>query len=225
MRHQELHAIALAAIRVYVEEQDRQVFGRAAAIGAIDLTNEVLLPTLAAPVSTSIDSMTNFVERLLGFGPSPRSLSVTPRRQPRFGSLVLALLRPAHIREELGPELDDPEWELPLEDPIAFTSDVWTASDHLLADLEIPVRLSTLLATAQKHHGFDAADLVRLRTLLATAPDLDAIRPTEAAVLAAVGDGQQFESATFAGDDLLVGTLTGTAVQSNSDSEHNGVDV
>jgi hypothetical protein len=48
---------------------------------------------------------------------------------------------------------------------------------------------------------------VRLRTLVATAPDLDAVRPGAPDVLAAAGDGQTFRSPSFAGDDLLVGSL------------------
>jgi len=208
MRHQELHATALSAIRVYVEEQDRQVFGRAAMIGTIDLTDEALIPVLAAPVGAGGDMLAAFAERLLGFGPGPRSASIVPRRQPRFGTFMLALLRPPQTREQLGPELDEPEWEAPPEDPIAFTAELWALADKILGVLDPPPRLSALLAAAEQHHGFDAADLVRLRTLLATAPDLDAVRPRAPAVLAAAGDGRTFRSASFAGDDLLVGALS-----------------
>src|SRR5262249_56155517 len=98
MRHQELHAIVLAAVRVYVEEQDRQVFGRAAAIGAIDLTNEAILPILSAPVGEITDLLPTFPHRLLAFGPGPRSVSVVPTRQPRLGLLLQALLRPPPVR-------------------------------------------------------------------------------------------------------------------------------
>lgn len=208
MRHQELHATALSAIRVYVEEQDRQVFGRAATIGAIDLTSEVLAPVLGAPVGAVGDLLAAFAERLLGFGPSPRNFSVVPRRQPRLGTFLLALLRPPQTREDLGPELDEPEWKVPPDDPIAFTTELWGFADEILRDLDPPLRLSALLAAAEQRHGFDAADLVRLRTLVATAPDLDAVRPRASAVLAAAGDGQTFRSESFAGDDLLVGSLT-----------------
>jgi hypothetical protein len=208
MRHQELHATALSAIRVYVEEQDRQVFGRAATIGAIDLTNEALMPILAAPVGTVGDLLAAFSERLLGLGPGPRSSSVVPRRQPRFGTFIQALLRPPQTREELGPELDEPEWEAPPEDPVVFTAEVWALADEILGDLDPPSRLSALLAAAEQRYGFDAADLVRLRSLVAIAPDLDAVRPGAPPVLAAAGDGQTFQSATFSGDDLLVGALT-----------------
>jgi len=208
MRHQELHATTLSAVRVYVEEQDRQVFGRAATIGAIDLTNEALVPILAAPVGAVGDLLAAFTERLLGFGPGPRSASIVPRRQPRFGTFIQALLRPPQTREDLGPELDEPEWEAPPEDPIAFTAELWALADEILEDLDPPPRLSALLAAAEQRHGFDAADLVRLRTLVATAPDLDAVRPGAPGVLAAAGDGQTFQSASFAGDDLVVGALT-----------------
>jgi len=207
MRHQELHAMTLSAVRVYVEEQDRQVFGRAATIGAIDLTNEALLPMLAAPVGVVGDVLAAFAERLLGFGPG-RGASIVPRRQPRFGTFIHALLRPPLTREELGPELDEPEWEAPAEDPIAFTAELWTLADEILGELDPPSRLSALLAAAEERHGFDAADLVRLRTLVATAPDLDAVRPRAPAVLAAASDGRMFQSASFTGDDLLVGALT-----------------
>jgi hypothetical protein len=208
IRHQELHATALSAVRVYVEEQDRQVFGRAATIGAIDLTNEALLPVLAARVGVVGNILAAFAEHLLGFGPGPRSSSIVPRRQPRFGLFIQALLRPPPTREELGPEMDEPEWEVPPEDPIAFTAELWMMADEILGDLDPPVRLSELLAAAEQRHGFGTADLVRLRTLIATAPDLDAVRPGAQAVLAAAGDGKTFHSRSFAGDDLLVGSLT-----------------
>jgi hypothetical protein len=208
MRHQELHATALAAIRVYVEEQDRQVFGRAAMIGAIDLTNEALLPVLAAPVGAIGDLLASFAERLLGFGPGPRSASVVPRRQPRFGTFLVALLRPHQVREDLGPELDEPEWEGPAHDPLSFTAEIWALADEILGELDPPVRLSALLDAAEQRHGFDAADLVRLRTLVATAPDLDAVRPGAPAVIAAAADGRSFHSESFTGDDLVVGSLT-----------------
>lgn len=207
-RHQELHASALSAIRVFVEEQDRQVFGRAAIIGAIDLTNEALLPILAAPVGAIGDLLSSFAERLLGFGPGPRSSAVVPRRQPRLGTFIQSMLRPRQARDDFGPELDEPQWEAPPEDPVAFTAELWSAADEMLGELDPPVRLSTLLAAAEQRHGFDAADLIRLRTLVATAPDLDAVRPGAPAVLAAAGDTRSFGSASFAGDDLLVGNLT-----------------
>jgi hypothetical protein len=208
MRHQELHATSLSAVRVYVQEQDRQVFGRAAMIGAIDLTNEAFLPILAAPVGAVDTLLVGFVERLLGFGPGPRSPSVVPRRQPRIGSFLQALLRPPQAREDLGPQLDDPEWEAPPDDPIAFTAEAWAQADDLLAELEPPQRLSALLAVAERRHGSDAADLVRLRALVATGPDLEAVRPGAPPVLAAAGDGRAFQSTSFAGDDLVVGSLT-----------------
>jgi hypothetical protein len=104
--------------------------------------------------------------------------------------------------------LEEPEWELPSEDPTAFTAEVWALADEILRGLEPPMRLSALLEVAQQRHGFDAADLVRLRSLVATAPDLDAVRPGSPPVLAAAGDGQVFEAESFAGDDLVVGTLT-----------------
>jgi hypothetical protein len=206
-RHQELHATTLSAVRVYVEEQDRQVFGRAAAIGAIDLTNEALLPILAAPLGAVGELLTTFAERLLGFGPGPRSASVVPRRQPRLGTFLQALLRPPQIREDLGPELDELEWEPPPDDPLAFTAELWAIADEILGEPEPPVRLSALLAAAEQRHGFDAADLVRLRALVATAPDLNAVRPGAPSVMAAAGDGETFEYGSFAGDDLIVGTL------------------
>jgi hypothetical protein len=104
--------------------------------------------------------------------------------------------------------MDEPEWEVPPEDPIAFTAELWMMADEILGDLDPPVRLSELLAAAEQRHGFGTADLVRLRTLIATAPDLDAVRPGAQAVLAAAGDGKTFHSRSFAGDDLLVGSLT-----------------
>jgi hypothetical protein len=206
-RHQELHTIVLKAVGVYVEEQDRQVFGRAAMIGAVDLTNEVLLPALAATVGEIDSILASFAERLLGIGGKPRGLVVVPIRQPRLGLFLQALLRPPQAREDLGSELEQPEWDARTHDPLAFSSETWSVTDQILGALEVPARLSALLAAARQQHDFDTADLIRLRSLLATAPDLDAVRPGSEHVLAAGGDGQQFDSDSFSGDDLIVGTL------------------
>lgn len=206
-RHQELHAVTLGAIRVFVEEQDRQVYGRAAAIGAIDLTDEALLPVLAAPVGQVAGIITAFAERLLGFGPGPASSSVTPRLQPHIGQFLVALLRPRPPRDMLGDEVGEPEWAEPPIDPFAFSSEAWAAADEALAELDPPVRLSTLLSAAECDGGIETADLVRLRALVATAPDLEGVRPGVAPVLAASRDGRMFDGTTYAGDDLLVGLL------------------
>jgi len=208
MRHQDLHATTLSATRVYVEEQDRQVFGRAASIGSVDLTTEALMPALASPVGAIGDWLARFSEKLLGFGPGPGSESVVPRLQPRLGLLLQALLRSPLSREDLEPEVEEPEWEVPVVDPVEFSTEVWALADEVIGEPEAPVRLSALLTAAQQHHGFDVADLVRLRALVATSPDLDAVRPTSPPVLAAVGDGHAFQSGSFAGDDLVVGTLS-----------------
>jgi hypothetical protein len=208
LRHEELHTIVMAATRVYVDEQDRQVFGRAAAIGAIDLTEEALLPVLASPVRDVAALLARFAERLLGFGPGPTSKAVVPRLQPRLGLFLLALVRPPVSRETLGEELVDHEWAEPPVDPFAFTPDAWAAADTVLATCDPPVRLSTLLVETEETHGFDVADLVRLQALLATSPDLEAVRPRAPAVLAAASDDETFRSASFVGTDLLVGTLT-----------------
>ncbi len=224
VRHQELHAIALSAIRVYVEEQDRQVFGRVAAIGAIDLTEEVLLPILAAPVGAVSELLARFAERLLGLAPGPRSESVVPR-QPRLGPFLVALLRPPPLRDPLGDEVFEPEWEALPTDPFAFTVDDWAAADELLGKVDPPSRLSELLSVAEGRHGFDIADLVRLRALVATAPDLEAVRPGASPVLAAASNGQSFRSDSFIGSDLLVGMLAAgdsgyTAVETRPNGAH-----
>lgn len=208
IRHQDLHATILSAIRVFIEEQDRQVFGRMAVLGSIDLTSEVLLPILGSRVGAIDNLLTTFAERLLGFGPGPRSASIVPRRQPRIGAFVQALLKPPQTREELGATLDEVEWEAPPDDALAFKQEAWNVTDAVLMDVDPPARLSALLADVESRHGFDAADLLRLRTLAATAPDLDAVRPGARPVLAAAGDGLKFGSDSFAGDDLIVGELT-----------------
>ena len=207
-RHQELHTFVLAAIRIYVEEQDRQVFGRAATIGAIDLTDEVFLPVLSAQLGQVDAILTTFAECLLGFGPGPKSVAVVPIRQPRFGHLILSLLRPPPLRDPSGQEIENPEWEAPPVDAYAFANETWGAAESVLEGLDAPIRLSKLLATAEASYGFDVADLIRLRALVATAPDLDAVRPGSSGVLAAAGDETLFRSRWFAGSDVLVGTLS-----------------
>ncbi len=206
-RHQELHSLTLGAIRVFVQEQDRQVYGRAAAIGAIDLTDEAFLPILASPVGLVANTMVIFAERLLGFGPGAASPSVTPRLQPHIGQFVVGLLRPPPPRDLLGDKVDEPDWAEPTVDEYAFSSEAWTAADETLLDLDPPIRLSVLLENAERDVGMETADLVRLRALIATAPDLMEVRPGAAPVLAAGCDGRKFDGTSYAGDNLLVGLL------------------
>jgi hypothetical protein len=125
-----------------------------------------------------------------------------------MGGLVLALLRPPPPRDPLGEEIETPEWETPPVDPVAFTTDVWAATERLIGDLVSPARLSKLLTAAEQALDFNVADLVRLRALIATTPDLDAVRPGASPVTAAAGDGTTFRSRWFVGSDLLVGTLS-----------------
>lgn len=206
-RHQELHARLMEATRVFFEEQDRQVYGRASLLGAIDLTEEALIPLMRSPVGTIGEITARFAERLLLFGPGPRSRSLTPRLQPRLGALLYALLRPPPPRDLEGEPVEEPEWAEPTVDPLAFDSDAWAATDVLVDALEVPARLSRLLASALHAGGSEAADLLRLRALVATSPDLDAVRARTRHVLAAAADGRRFAGAGFAGDDLLVGRL------------------
>jgi hypothetical protein len=205
-RHVELHAITLAAIKAFVEEQDRQVFGRAATFGAIDLTEEALRPVLAARVGNAADLLTRFAERLLGTPPGPQSKTLCPL-QPRLGVFLQSLLRPPQPRDQLGEAIDLPEWEEPPADPFAFSFEAWAATDGILDELDPPRRLSDLLAGTEAAHGFEAADLLRLQAVFATAPELETGRPESAPVLAAGNDGKTFASASFHGADLLVGTL------------------
>jgi hypothetical protein len=204
--HKELHAMAMRLIRVFVEEQDRQVFGRAAAVGALDLTEEVLEPILGACIGDVGDLVVQFAERLLGIAPGPNSTVPMPL-QPRLGSFLIALLRPPPPRDGLGDVIEEPEWEDAIVDPFAFTHDEWALSDQLLSLLDPPVRLADLLERAEAQHGHRVADLVRLRALVAVAPELDSVRQGARPVLAAAIDDQTFESRSFFGTNLLVGTL------------------
>lgn len=205
-RHVELHAITLKAIKAFVEEQDRQVFGRAATFGAIDLTEEALRPVLAASIGEVDTLLARFAERLLGFPPGARSKAVRPL-QPRMGPFLQALLRPPQVRDHLGQEIDSPDWDEAPVDPFAFSFEAWAVTDDVLDHLEPPRRLSGLLAAVEAAHGFEAADLLRLQALIATAPELETGRPESAPVLVAGNDGTSFSSPSFQGVDLLVGTL------------------
>lgn len=221
-RHQELHTITLQAIKVFVEEQDRQVFGRAAIVGAVDITDELLLPVLGLPIAHAEPLVFQFAERMLGFGPGPRSESVVPRLQPRLGTFLLQLLRPPQPRDAFGDPVEEVEWEEPVVDPQAFTAEAWTAADGVIDALEVPERLDMLLARTEEAHGFDVADLLRLRAMAATAPDLDSVRPGAAPVLAAAADGAAFESASFRGANLLCGLLTPVAPQKAAPGQEAG---
>ncbi len=205
-RHQVLHTKILEATRTFTEEQDRQVFGRLPVMGRIDLTDEVLVPVMRSPAGRVTDLLTTFAEALLMFGPGPQSPSLTPVIQPRLGTFVAGLLRRPPPRDALGEELEAVEWAEPLVDPLAFTPEAWAAAEAAMS-FEGNERLSAVLGRACAQGGPDAADLVRLRALLATAPDLDAVRPGAAPVVAAGGDGHTFRAAGFAGDDLLIGHL------------------
>ena len=209
-RHQVLHTRILEATRTFTEEQDRQVFGRMPVIGRIDLTDEVLTPVMRAPAAVAEDVLARFAERLLLFGPGPAATSLTPVIQPRLGSFMASLLRKPPPRESLGDEIDEPDWEEPLVDELTFAPETWVAADTVLA-FAGNARVSELVERALATGGPEVADLVRLRAMLATAPDLDAVRPGAAPVMAAARDGTIFSAAGFAGDDLLVGHVEADA--------------
>ncbi|HJU24279.1 MAG TPA: hypothetical protein VJ891_17380 [Casimicrobiaceae bacterium] len=208
-RHKQLHAMTMRLIRIFVEEQDRQVFGRAAAVGAIDLTDEVLEPILGLCIGEVGDAVVRFAERIFGIGPGPNSAIPMPLL-PRFGAFLVALLRPPPARDGLGDAVEEPEWEDAIIDPFAFTPEEWALADEMLT-LDAPVRLADLLEQAATEHGRRVADLVRLRAIVAVAPDLEAVRPNARPVLAAVIDEQTFDRQSFAGTNLLLGTLVAHA--------------
>ncbi|MBI2773068.1 MAG: hypothetical protein HYX56_01050 [Chloroflexi bacterium] len=204
-RHSELHRVTLEAARVYIEERDRQTFGRVSAIRGVDLTDELLLPALASPIDRVEPVIAAVASRLIGMGPGSGQ-KVTPWRQLSLTWFVRDLLHEVQHREELGEPVTDPAWEEPAPDPLEFDEHTRGSVGELLDALTTPQRLSRLLVTALER-GFNTADLLRLRALVATAPEILATDP-EQRLLIAAPIAASFRLDGFAGDDLLVGLAT-----------------
>lgn len=200
-RHTELHLQIMAADRAFFEEQQRQVFARLPSLRAVDLTDELLAPLLAAPIARVEGPLLRFAERLWG----PRVPIVA-----RWGSAVAYLLQAPVEHDTAGEPIEEPEWADPVVDPRLFDDATWHAASAIL-DLDPaapPVRLSALVAAARAAAAEPLERLVRLRVMTALSPDFGAARPGGPAILAAAVDGTALPAASgLWGDDPLVGTF------------------
>ena len=115
-RHTDLHNQIQQTDRAFFEEQARQVFAPPVSLRTVDLTDEVLAPTLELPIRLAEPLLTLFVERLWG----PRVPIVA-----RWGSAVAYLLQPPSERETGGEEVTEPEWDDAVIDHRIFTDEVW----------------------------------------------------------------------------------------------------
>lgn len=203
-RHRDLHRYVLDAADTYVRERNRQT-NRLASIDGVDLTDDLLLPALAASIERVEPVLVSFAEPLLGMGPGS-SLRAWPWRQPSFGDFLCDLLRDAQTHDELGEPIEDPEFAEVATDPLAFDEATIALVARILGEVDAPRRISDLLRELHES-GFAAEDLLRIQALLATAPELSPAAPGDR-LLVAAADGVTFEDGAFAGDDLLVAAAT-----------------
>ncbi len=200
-RHTELHVKVMEAEAIFFAEQDRQIFAWTGSLRTTDPTEEVLLPILNASIEEASPLLAAFAARTWG-AQAPVA--------PRLGRLIELLLQPPPQREVLADPVEEPEWELPADEPRVFDDRAWAKSDAVLEalDPDQPVRLGILVEQARSSGGHLAAELVRLRGMTAVAPAFDQLQPGGRSILAAVADGTRFPAgAPLWGDDLLLGRL------------------
>ncbi len=208
-RHMVLQRKLMEARRVFLTEQERQVFAPPASVRLRDITGELLLPTLALSLTDAAPFAVRFFERVLG----PR-----PGRIGRLTTMVAQLLAPPRERDELGAEVIAPELRelTPFE---AFPEPVRAAATTILDEVGAqPTRLSALL-TAALDDSPATAHLVALLALHAFSPAVESHLRVgdESPLLVAWSDGTPLppllrsgdatapgDDAGFYGDDLLV---------------------
>ncbi len=199
------------AIPAFLAAQETQRFQPRGLAAAIDLTRDLLHPTIAAPDRAFVAA----VDRLAGGVYPP-----VPPAHWGLDELCAQLLRAPAIREQADPEIDAPgDLGDPLDDSIP--DDIAAcASDILREATRRPVRLSELIAAARARAG-DVADPRRLldvvwgAALYVFVADADALpddRPRRAdlaaavSALVAVNDGMPLADERFAGPDLMLAT-------------------
>jgi hypothetical protein len=197
-RHMNLHARLMEADRTFFEEHDRQALVSVLSLRAVDMTDELLLPILAAPIGQASAVVQTFAERVWG---------IRRPRVGRYGLLITALLRPPLLSDGKGAFVPELEWD-ERDELQAFSQEAAAAVEEVLATAaEDPQRLSALLREARRAGGPDAADYLRLLALGATSPRLTSLQPDAPPLLAAADDGHELQDENFEGTDLLVGWL------------------
>jgi hypothetical protein len=194
-RHMVLQLKLMEARRVFLLEQERQVFAPPATVRLRDISAELLLPTLALSLSDAEPLVVGFFERVLG----PR-----PERIGRLATTVSQLLLPPRERDELGAEVVEPELR-ELTPFAAFPEPVRAAATTVLETVGThPVRLSELLSAALRESPA-AAHLVALLALHAFSPALEShLRAgDESPLLVAWSDGTPLPPVLRRGGDAF----------------------
>lgn len=196
-RHQELHHRLIGARRVFLDEQQRQLFAPARVLPLPDLEAEVLLPLLGETRDGALPSLDAFFTAAAG----PRPPAVV-----RLSTLVAALLQPRREQAAEGVELVEPELEERDVRSTRFSPEARAAALAVLDGWRGSRRLSELLGEARPL-GPGAADLVALVALRWFAPEPadDELEEELTSVrLASLDDGTPLDDPGFGGADLLV---------------------
>lgn len=208
-RHTSLHADVMRARAVFLAEQERQGFRPAVDGLRVDVSDEVLLPTLRLPADRAVLVSDAFAER----SAEPQTDRVRVPMLVRVADMWWE--EPAAPRDH--DDHDDGELELADAAPPAIPDSVVVAARRVIAAADLPVRLSALLTAVgdddSLHDGERAlcSALVSLSVLWAFSPDDvddEAGLGLAAAVLGsdvvAVADGTPLMLNGFDGDDLLI---------------------
>ncbi|MFC0106648.1 hypothetical protein [Kibdelosporangium aridum] len=200
------------AIPAFLSAQEVQRFQPRGLAAAINLTDDLLTPSLHADDSTLL----SIVDALVAGG-------FAPRVEPLWGidELTRQLLREPLVKEQTEPEVDDPGDELGEALGDSIPDDIAVVATTILsAAATRPVRLSELLACARE--SADAVvDPARLLDVVwgaalyvfvangeASADDRPRRTDLAAAVAAllAIEDGTRLDDPRFTGPDLLLAT-------------------
>lgn len=203
-RHRDLHLLLQTAPRTFLDEQTRQsLAARRSSRVRVAVGDGLLTPTLRLEESHATEVGVTFARASLG---------VSSVKVLRLTSLIDKLLRPARPAPE--PPIEDDPWEELVDDPDDDVAEAHldAAAERIAGCAAEPRRLSELLDAAPSPQ---VAEVLRLCALMLFDPDdieFDAADATDVlaragvADLAAISAGEQFISAGYRGDDLIVGT-------------------
>lgn len=196
-RHTELQRRLLGARSLFRGQQDRQQFSGRTRRAEVDLHKDLLRPVLAHAMAEVDSSLREFVTHSIG--PELQD-------QVNLATLVPSLLAPPTVRSRfVDEEEDEPDTEASVDDP-GFSPEQCRMAAELLDLPQAGRRLSDLLEEASLLDP-ELPELVALLALRAFSPQLGAaLRHGDDRVLLSLRDGHEFESAGFAGDDLIVAT-------------------
>ncbi len=198
-RHRDLHNRVLETTEAFFTEHARQAFQTRTALRAVDVYDELLVPSVAGTVGDVIAGIEAFASASWG---------IADLRLADMGRAFEMLLADPRIVEGLGEELPDDELDSE-DDPRRYPETAWQATTEALDGLTVPTRLSALRTRLRVdgEAGAVAADLLSLRALQATDPDLQGLRRRARRIVAAADDGEPLADDDVEGADLLVGWL------------------